>query len=78
MHSRLFLKMVPEHFPKSTVHAKLEYDCALANFRTLNQKNINWNSGQAGIGSEIDTDQETEEEWVWSPVKKKQRLASIS
>lgn len=67
---RLFLSLVPDTYPKSTLH---EYDNALSNFTSLNDKYINWNSGKEGIGSEIETDVESTDDEDWTPCAKRAR-----
>ena len=43
---------------RKNFNEKLTSDDALVSFRSLSEKYINWHSGQEGIGSEIDTEQE--------------------
>ena len=72
--SRLFLGMIPKNGLKSTLHDKLNEDNALDSFKNLAEKYINWRSGAAAIGSEIeDSETEIEEDFTFGPLKKKMK-----
>ena len=72
--SSLFLGEVPKTGPKSTLHEKLKEDDALDSFRSLSEKYLNFRSGQCGIGSEIDTEPESEEDFTFTPFKKQRMM----
>lgn len=66
------MREVPDTYPKSTVHEKLEFDNALTSFTGLKEKYINWHSGRAGITSEIETDMEqSSDDDIWPPFPKR-------
>jgi hypothetical protein len=59
--SRLFLGGLKVGFgQQSTILERLQNDGALDDFKNLSRRDIDWNSGRPALGSEIDTDNETE------------------
>ena len=77
INSRIFLKELGtplQAIPTSNIHQYLSGAGVLNDFKSLNEKEINWNSGKHGYGScEECSSEHVSESECWKPFVKKRK-----